>query len=322
MTKLPVTILTGFLGSGKTTLLNRILTTNHGLKLAVIVNEIGAIGIDHQLVVQTDEDVIEMTNGCVCCTFREDLIITLQKLNTLRKEGKQQFDGVILETTGMANPGPIISSFFLDEAVNKAYAINGVVTVVDGFHIKKHLEKGMEAEEQLAFADIIIVNKEELLTPNQKKVLLAHLREYNVSARIEFATYCDVDISALLHIQTFKMEEKLAIYQQQQPDSRHREGVISFALTESKPLDMMKLNEWMTAVVNELGENLYRYKGIISLKDCDKRLVFQGVHALFAASFDRPWMENEERTSQMVFIGRNLNKQWFEDCFRQLVMED
>ena len=174
---IPVTILTGFLGSGKTTLLNRILSENHGQKLAVIVNEIGQIGIDNQLIMNVEEEIMEMTNGCLCCTVREDLLVALKQLLDVKAEGKMDFDGLVIETTGLANPGPIIQTFFLDPVIQSAYQINGVVTVVDSYHIHKHFEKGLEAKEQIAFADVVLVNKLDLIEENEKKISYMNFKE-------------------------------------------------------------------------------------------------------------------------------------------------
>lgn len=276
---IPVTILTGFLGSGKTTLLNRILSENHGQKLAVIVNEIGQIGIDNQLIMNVEEEIMEMTNGCLCCTVREDLLVALKQLLDVKAEGKMDFDGLVIETTGLANPGPIIQTFFLDPVIQSAYQINGVVTVVDSYHIHKHFEKGLEAKEQIAFADVVLVNKLDLIEESEKENLFHELQGINPTAKLIQSTNCDVDIPSLLQIQTFKTKDTLQIYPH--TEHNHLEGVKSFVLCEERPLDLQKLNEWMSAVVQELGEYLYRYKGILSIDGVDKRIVFQGVHTLF-----------------------------------------
>ncbi|MEC2469589.1 GTP-binding protein [Bacillus cereus] len=315
--KIPVTILTGFLGSGKTTLLNRILSENHGKKLAVIVNEIGQIGIGNQLIMNVEEEIMEMTNGCLCCTVREDLLVALKQLLDVKAEGKMDFDGLVIETTGLANPGPIIQTFFLDPVIQSAYQINGVVTVVDSYHIHKHFEKGLEAKEQIAFADVVLVNKLDLIEENEKENLLHEIQGINPTAKLIEATNCEVDIPSLLQIQTFKMKDTLQIYPHK--EHNHLEGVKSFVLREERPLDLQKLNEWMSAVVQELGEYLYRYKGILSIDVVDKRIVFQGVHTLFAASYDREWQEGEERVSEVVFIGRDINKEWFQEHFEECV---
>ncbi|AOM05115.1 CobW family GTP-binding protein [Bacillus cereus group sp. MYBK59-1] len=314
---IPVTILTGFLGSGKTTLLNRILSENHGKKLAVIVNEIGQIGIDNQLIMNVEEEIMEMTNGCLCCTVREDLLVALKQLLDVKAEGKMDFDGLVIETTGLANPGPIIQTFFLDPVIQSAYQINGVVTVVDSYHIHKHFEKGLEAKEQIAFADVVLVNKLDLIEENEKENLLHEIQGINPTAKLIEATNCEVDIPSLLQIQTFKTKDTLQIYPHK--EHNHLEGVKSFVLREERPLDLQKLNEWMSAVVQELGEYLYRYKGILSIDRVDKRIVFQGVHTLFAASYDREWQEGEERVSEVVFIGRDINKEWFQEHFEECV---
>ncbi|AIE79193.1 low-affinity zinc transport protein [Bacillus cereus] len=266
---IPVTILTGFLGSGKTTLLNRILSENHGQKLAVIVNEIGQIGIDNQLIMNVEEEIMEMTNGCLCCTVREDLLVALKQLLDVKAEGKMDFDGLVIETTGLANPGPIIQTFFLDPVIQSAYQINGVVTVVDSYHIHKHFEKGLEAKEQIAFADVVLVNKLDLIEENEKENLLHELQGINPTAKLIQSINCDVDIPSLLKIQTFKTKDTLQIYPH--TEHNHLEGVKSFVLREERPLDLQKLNEWMSAVVQELGEYLYRYKGILSIDGVDKR---------------------------------------------------
>ncbi|MEC2518722.1 GTP-binding protein [Bacillus cereus] len=314
---IPVTILTGFLGSGKTTLLNRILSENHGKKLAVIVNEIGQIGIDNQLIMNVEEEIMEMTNGCLCCTVREDLLVALKQLLDVKAEGKMDFDGLVIETTGLANPGPIIQTFFLDPVIQSAYQINGVVTVVDSYHIHKHFEKGLEAKEQIAFADVVLVNKLDLIEENEKENLLHEIQGINPTAKLIEATNCEVDIPSLLQIQTFKMKDTLQIYPHK--EHNHLEGVKSFVLREERPLDLQKLNEWMSAVVQELGEYLYRYKGILSIDGVDKRIVFQGVHTLLAASYEREWQEGEERLREVVFIGRDIKKECCQEHFEECV---
>ncbi|PEA53069.1 cobalamin biosynthesis protein CobW [Bacillus pseudomycoides] len=314
---IPVTILTGFLGSGKTTLLNRILSEEHGKKLAVIVNEIGQIGIDNQLIMNVEEEIMEMTNGCLCCTVREDLLVALKHLLEVKAEGKMDFEGLVIETTGLANPGPIIQTFFLDPIIQSAYQINGVVTVVDSYHIQKHFEKGLEAKEQIAFADIVLVNKLDLVEREEKENLLIELQGINPTAKLIPTTNCEVDIPSLLKIQTFKTRDKLEIYPHK--EQQHLEGVKSFVLREERPLDLQKINEWMSAVVQELGEYLYRYKGILSIEGVNRRVVFQGVHTLFAASYDREWHDGEKRVSEIVFIGKDLNKEWFQKHFQESI---
>ncbi len=319
--KIPVTILTGFLGAGKTTLLNRILSEEHGKKLAVIVNEIGQIGIDNQLIVNTDEEIVEMTNGCLCCSVREDLQVALKKLLQAKKEKRTDFEAIIIETTGLANPGPIIQTFFLDPAIEAAYQVNGVVTVVDGYHIEKHLNKGIEAQEQIAFADVIVLNKKDLFSDRQMRDVESMLQELNPTAAIIPAANCKVNIDSLLNINTFKVKEKLDI-RGNIDSTNHTRNVKAFVLREERPLDFGKLNEWMTAVVEVLGENLYRYKGILSVKGLEKRVVFQGVHTLFAATYDREWKPEETRVSEVVFIGKDLNKEWFAEHFRACAEEE
>ncbi|GGE57636.1 CobW family GTP-binding protein [Priestia taiwanensis] len=314
MKKIPVTILTGFLGSGKTTLLNHILTAKHGKKIAVIVNEIGKVGIDNQLVMNTDEEVMEMTNGCICCSVRGDLLVALKKLLQAEKE----FEAVVIETTGLASPGPIIGTFFLDPVVQEAYNIDGVITVVDSYHIKKHLEKGIEAGEQIAFADRILMNKVDLIEGEEAGEIETLLHSLNPTATVIRSKNTEVDVEDLLHIGTFSMKDKLELHNVEH-DGGHLKDITSFVIREERPLNMQQVNEWMTAVVEMLGENLYRYKGILSVKGTDKRVVFQGVHSLFAGKIDREWREGEERVSELVFIGKDLNKAWFEEHIRDCV---
>lgn len=317
--KIPVTIVTGFLGSGKTTLLNRILSEHHGHRFAVIVNEIGQIGIDNELIVNVEEEVMEMTNGCICCTVREDLLVALKKLLQSRNKGEAGFEGLIIETTGLANPGPIIQTFFLDETIQSSYELDGIVTVVDAYHIAQHFEKGMEAEEQVAFADLIILNKQDLVTASQLEEVKCQLQSLNPTAQIVSTVNSEIDFGLLFGIQTFRTRDTLDV--QPYPSTNHLTGVQAFVLREERPMDMGKLNQWMTAVVSELGEYLYRYKGIIAAQGIDRRVVFQGVHTLFAASYDRPWKQGEERKSEVVFIGKGLNKTWFEEHFRDCVAD-
>nr|WP_246040235.1 GTP-binding protein [Ectobacillus funiculus] len=317
--KIPVTLVTGFLGSGKTTLLNRILSEHHGHRFAVIVNEIGQIGIDNELIVNVEEEVMEMTNGCLCCTVREDLLVALKKLLQSRKKGEARFEGLLIETTGLANPGPIIQTFFLDETIQTYYELDGIVTVVDAYHIQQHFEKGMEAEEQVAFADLIILNKQDLVTTSQLEEVKYQIQSLNPTAQIVPTVNGEIDFSLLFGIQTFRTRDTLDV--RPHFPKEHLTGVQSFVLREERPIDMVKLNHWMTAVVSELGEYLYRYKGIIAAQGMDRRVVFQGVHTLFAASYDRPWKQGEERKSEVVFIGKGLNKVWFEEHFHNCVAD-
>lgn len=313
--KIPVTILTGYLGSGKTTLVNHILAKQHGQKIAVIVNELGSIGIDNELIVHADEEVVTLTNGCLCCTVREDLLVVLKQLI---KKQDVEFDSLLIETTGLANPGPIIQTFFLDPLIQQRFEINGVVTVIDAFHIEQHFQKGIEAKEQLAFADTVLVNKVDLVTTDYIHKITSRIRSMNPTATIIHTANCEVDIHSLLHISTFQVKENLHIHHHQH---NHLEEIVSFVLREERPLDFAKVNEWMAAVVSELGEYLYRYKGILNVYQVEKRVVFQGVHTLFAATYDRKWGNDETRMSEIVLIGKGLNKEWFEDHFRKCVIE-
>lgn len=315
-TKIPVTILTGYLGSGKTTLVNRILSEQFGQKIAVIVNEIGSIGIDNELIVRSEEEVVTLTNGCLCCTVREDLLVVLKQL--VKKCETEHFEGLLIETTGLANPGPIIQTFFLDPIIQQSFEIDGVVTVVDAFHVEQHFCKGIEAKEQIAFADTILLNKIDLVTDSQVKKITSFIRSINPTATITPTINCEADIHSLLHISTFRVKDDLHVHHH---EHNHLEEIVSFVLREERPLDFEKINEWMAAIVSELGEYLYRYKGILNVQQTDKRVVFQGVHTLFAATYDRKWRDEETRMSEIVFIGKGLNKEWFEQHFHTCVFE-
>jgi G3E family GTPase len=314
--KIPVTVLTGYLGAGKTTLLNRILSEPHGKKFAVIVNEFGAIGIDNDLVVNADEEVFEMNNGCVCCTVRGDLIRIIDGL--LKRRGR--FDGILIETTGLADPAPVAQTFFVDDNVGGRTALDAVVTVADAKWLKARLKDAPEAKNQIAFADVIVLNKSDLVTADELKDVELRIRAINPFARIHRAERCAVPLDAVMGQGAFDLERILAIEPQflEADLHTHDEDVQSVALSTEKPLDSDKFFAWVQDLVAKEGPNILRSKGILAFKDDPLRYVFQGVHMVLDGSHQREWQPEEKRESRIVFIGRALDaprlKQGFEAC--------
>ncbi|WP_416148305.1 CobW family GTP-binding protein [Salipaludibacillus sp. HK11] len=323
--KIPVTIITGYLGSGKTTLLNRILTEEHEHKTAVIVNEFGDVGIDNQLVVDTEEEIFEMNNGCICCTVRGDLIRVLQTLKVSKLGSSDQsvdFDRVVIETTGLADPGPVVQTFFVEPEIANFYELDAVVTVVDSHHLDQQLNHGNEAAEQIAFADTILLNKTDLVEKEQLDQLKGRLRKMNHAAKIHFTEQSNIDIDKILGIYSFDLDQKLEI----EPDlldeehhHHHDDAVSSFAIQMKEPLNLDKVERLINEIIQVRGENLFRYKGILYIKGVEQRVVFQGIHMLFSANMDRNWKHEEERKSEMVFIGKELDQEWFEKKFEKCV---
>ena len=301
----PVTVLTGYLGAGKTTLLNRILTHEHGKKVAVIVNEFGEVGIDNQLVIDADEEVFEMNNGCICCTVRGDLIRIISNLMKRR----DRFDHLVIETTGLADPAPVIQTFFVDDEVQNQARLDAVVTVVDARHIWQHWEAD-EAVEQIAFADVILLNKTDLVTADELTELEQRIRGMNAIAKIYRTRDAQIEMDALLGINAFDLNQALQI----DPDfldedaHEHDETVGSVALVEPGELDGEKLNDWLSELLRDHGPDIFRMKGILNMAGEDNRFVFQGVHMLFDGRPDRPWRADESRKNELVFIGRNLEQ--------------
>lgn len=306
---LPVTCVTGFLGSGKTTLLNRILTEAHGQKIAVIVNEFGEIGIDNQLVVgDTDEEIFEMNNGCICCTVRGDLIRILNDLSARRKEGSVEFDRVVIETTGLADPAPVIQTFFTAPKIQRRYYPDAVITVVDSKHIEQHLDDGHEAMEQVAFADLILLNKSDLVPPEHLSSLGNRLKRINATSRIIQTDHAQVPIEELLDINAFDLSKKLEVDPKflEEDDHEHDESITSVGLREENPLERMRVQFWLQDLLNSQGQDIFRFKGMLNIKGMDERVVLQGVHMISSQTVDRPWEPQEPRVSELVFIGRNL----------------
>ncbi len=345
-TKIPVTVLTGYLGAGKTTLLNRILSEDHGKKYAVVVNEFGEVGIDNDLIVGADEEVFEMNNGCVCCTVRGDLIRVLSGL--MKRKGR--FDGIIVETTGLADPAPVAQTFFVDDDVRARTELDSVTTVVDAKHLPLRLKDSREAAEQIAFADQIILNKTDLVTEAELAEVERAIRTLNPMAPIRRAQRSNVPLDAILGRHAFD----LARVTELQPDflnPAHGEaghvhdehcdhdhhdhghvhdehcghdhhdhghahihdhvaesGISSISLTAQKPIDGNKVTAWLNNVLQTQGVDILRAKGILDVKGEERRLVFQAVHMILEGDFQGPWKDSDNRYSRLVFIGRNLNE--------------
>lgn len=302
----PVTVLTGYLGAGKTTLLNRILTHEHGKKVAVIVNEFGEVGIDHQLVVNADEEIFEMNNGCICCTVRGDLIRIIGNLMKRR----DRFDHLVIETTGLADPGPVIQTFFVDEDVQSRTNLDAVVTVVDAKHVWQHWETS-EVQEQIAFADIVLLNKTDLVTPEQLETLETRIRTMNAIAQIHRTQNAQVEMESILGVGAFDLNRTLEIepeFLTEEHDHEHDESITSIAIVEAQPIDPEKFHDWIAELLQTQGPDIFRMKGILNIPGENSRFVFQGVHMIFDGRPDRPWKPTEPRKNELVFIGRNLDE--------------
>ena len=313
----PVTVLTGYLGAGKTTLLNRILTYEHGKKVAVIVNEFGEVGIDNQLVIDADEEIFEMNNGCICCTVRGDLIRIIG--NLMKRRNK--FDHLVIETTGLADPAPVIQTFFVDEDMKDKIALDAVVTVVDAKHIQQHWEAD-EAQEQIAFADVILLNKTDLVIPQELNELESKIKAMNGMAKIYRTQNSELGMDSLLGIQAFDLDRALEIDPEflNEAAHEHDETVKSFAIVESGELDGQKLNDWLSNLLQTKGVDIFRMKGILNVAGESDRFVFQGVHMLLDGKPDRPWKEGETRKNELVFIGRNLDEAELREDFKQCLV--
>lgn len=335
--RIPVTIVTGFLGSGKTTLLNHLLTGDHGKKIAVIVNEFGEVGIDNELIVRADDEIIEMNNGCICCTVRSDLVeIAVQllhrkfgQLDEISNEEPQEaptrggFDRIVIETTGLADPGPVIQTFLAEELLAQFYKLDAVLTLVDAYHAHLHLDQGPEAKAQIAFADVLLLNKTDLVAEQQLQQLEARLRRMNAYASIHRTQYSSLDSRQLLGIYSFDVEQKLEV----SPDflhahhHHHEDEVQSIVLQEDRPLDLQRINRFIDEWLMLHAEDTYRYKGIVHVANVEQRVIFQGVHMMLGINTDRSWQQDEPRTSRIVIIGKHLDEAWFQKQFADCVAE-
>ena len=307
--RIPATVITGFLGSGKTTLINRILREQHGRKIAVIVNEFGAVSIDGQLVINDgNEQLVEFNNGCLCCTVRGDLIETLGRL----QERAGTLDGILIETTGLADPAPVASTFFAADDVKSGIRLDAFVTVVDAVNLEINLEQSNEAMEQVAFSDIVLINKIDLVSSEQTKKIERRVRALNPMATIHYTTDAEIDIANIIDVGAFDLAQKLEVDPEFLGDHEHEHdaAIGSFVLEESRPIDINRLMLWMNGVAQERGDDLYRTKGIFYAHGFNERLVFQSVRMLTTLRRDRPWGE-EARMTQFVVIGKNLNREEF-----------
>ena len=338
--KIPVTVLTGYLGAGKTTLLNRILTEDHGKRYAVIVNEFGEIGIDNDLVVGADEDVFEMNNGCVCCTVRGDLIRVVNGLMKRQRPGKPAFDAIIVETTGLADPGPVAQTFFVDDEVKARTRLDSVTALVDAKHVMARLDDSKEAREQVAFADRIILNKTDLVSGEELDAVETRLRALNPLAPITRSQRANVPLDQVLGVHAFDLERITEV----RPDfvnpphgaeghvhdehcghdhhhhdhghdhhhgprgHAHEDDIRGIALSLDRPMDGQRFTQWLDMLLASQGQNILRAKGIIDVKGEDRRLVFQAVHMILEGDLQQPWGEKERRWSRAVFIGRDLDE--------------
>ena len=316
-TQIPVTVLTGYLGSGKTTLLNRILSETHGKRFAVVVNEFGEVGIDNDLIVDADEEIFEMNNGCICCTVRGDLV---RIIAGLMRRGRT-FDGIVVETTGLADPAPVAQTFFVDEDVRRKTKLDAIITVTDTKHLLEQIDRAPEAQEQLAFADVVLLNKVDLVDARSLATVERRIGNINPYAKIHRTEHCRIDLSNVLGQGAFNLERILEVepgFLTEEHEHDHDDRIDSLSLVADRPMKPNRFMSWIQGVTLRYGTDILRMKGIASIEDEDRQFVVQSVHMLIEGGSQRPWREQEPRRTRLVFIGRDLPKdllrQGFEAC--------
>lgn len=321
---IPVSILTGFLGSGKTTLLNRILSERHGEKIAVIENEFGEVGIDNALLLTGTEQIVEMNNGCICCTVRGDLVRILGELADKQAAGQLAFERVLIETTGLADPGPVAQTFFLDEGVSRRYVLDAVITVVDAVHAMRQLDEHDQAQAQVGFADCLLLSKTDLVDAEQVAAVSQRLTQINPRAAIQKVHFGQMPLSQILDIRGFNLSAILDINPGFLSGRHHHHNnrISSFVFRSGRDFDGNRLQDFLAAIVRIYGPDLLRFKGVLAVDGLPYRVIIQGVHELMGGSGGADWADGETRQSTMVFIGRDLPHEIIDQGLKQSLCQD